>query len=202
MLRICTALIVSILMPAAIAAPTVLAADGKPLKPMAKPEIKLGTTKVWRDSSGQWMQMTMSADSQSVSYARTDGCRFTSRHEEFSPWLKWEDCVFGTGDGTAKLVEGKIWPLQVGTRFVWRFTGRNQKGRSWEDKMDCAVKGTARITVPAGEFDTYPVVCDDNWYKRVWYVAPKLGTSVKFTSARHDGRRSYAREMVSYAPAE
>lgn len=202
MLRICTALIVSILLPAAIAAPTVLAAEGKPLKPMAKPAIKLGTTKVWRDNRSQWMVMTMSADERTVSYATTGGCRFTQGHEEFSPWLKWEGCFFGTGEGTAKLIEGKIWPLQTGTRFVWRFTGNNQKGQSWDDKMECTVKGTARIAVPAGEFDTYQVVCEDRWNERTWYVAPKLGTTVKFSRARHDGSRSYAREMVSFVSAE
>ena len=200
MFRICAALIASVLLPAAIAAPAALAADGKPLKPMAKPAVKLGATKVWRNSRRQWMEMVMAADERTVSYGSSDGCRYTALREEFSPWLKWEDCVFGTGEGTAKLIEGKIWPLQTGTRFVFHYTGKNQKGQSWEDKMDCTVKGTARIEVPAGEFDTYQVVCDTRNYRREWYVAPKLGTTVRFTRARYDGSRSYSQEMVSFTP--
>lgn len=202
MLRFCAALIAFVLVPAAMAAPAAFAADGKPLGPMAKPEIKLGATKVWRNTERQWMEMVMAADARTISLAQTDGCRFTRLHEEFSPWLKWEDCFFGSGEGTGKLIEGEIWPLKVGARFVYEYTGKNQKGNSWQGKMECTVEGTTRISVPAGKFDTYRLVCDSRNARREWYIAPKLGTTVRFSRKRFDRRWTYTQEMVSFAPGE
>ncbi len=199
MFRVCTASIVSILL-TAMAAPAALAADGKPLKPMAKPAIKAGETKVWRGGGKEWMEMVMAVDESTASYAQTDGCRITRPHEEFSPWLKWEGCAFGSGEGSGKLIDGTIWPLKTGTKFVYEYAGRDHRGRSWQGRMDCTVEGTARIAVPAGEFDTYRLVCDTKNIRRVWHIAPKLGTTVKFSRKRFDGSRSSTREMVSFTP--
>ena len=32
--------------------------------------------------------------------------------------------------------------------------------------------------MPAGEYDTYKLVCEDEWIKRTYWISPKLGHSV------------------------
>ena len=144
----------------------------------------------------------MSVDGGTVSYGSSDGCRFTRLHEEFSQLVKWEGCPFGSGEGTTKLIEGRIWPLKAGSRFVYEYAGGDHRGRSWHGKMACSVEGAARIAVPAGEFDTYRLVCNTKNIRREYYISPKLGTTVRFSRSRFDGRRSSTRDLVSYTPGK
>ncbi|MCY4397436.1 MAG: hypothetical protein OXC10_20115 [Rhodospirillaceae bacterium] len=202
MFRICAALIASVVLPALAAAPAAFAADGKPLKPMAKPAFKAGATKVWRSAGQEMMEMVMEAGAQTISYARTDGCRFTRSHEEFAVFLTWEACGGVTGQQKVTLIDGKIWPLKIGRKFVYEIDGGNDRGRNWQLKMNCTVEEQARIEVPAGAFDTFHIVCDTDFRRRGYYMAPKLGTVVKLyrKNFRQSNRPDQTREMVSYAP--
>ena len=202
MFRFCAALVAAVLVPAAIAAPAAVAADGKPLEPMAKPAFKAGATKVWRRAGQDMMEMVMEAGAQTVSYARADGCRFTRSHEEFSQSLTWEACNNTSGQQKVTLTDGKIWPLKVGRKFNYDVTGGNTGGRNWQVAMDCVVQEQAGVEVPAGEFDTFHIICDTERRRRGYYMAPKLGTVVKTyrKEFRHPNRPDRIWELVSYAP--
>ena len=204
MFRVCAALIVSVVLPAAMAASSALAADGKPLKPMAKPAFKAGDTKVWLREGREVMEMVMDADAKTVSYATAIGCRFTRSHEEFSPNLTWEACSNKNGGQKVTLIDGKIWPLEIGRKFVYDVTGGNDGGRNWKVRMDCTVHEQARVEVPAGEFDTFHIICETKYTHRGFYLAPKLGTVVKLYRKilRHPNRPPLIWEMVSFTPGK
>ena len=68
--------------------------------------------------------------------------------------------------------------------------------------MKCAVKKEARISVPAGDLDTYRVVCDTRNMKRVYYISPELGTTVKYVRRNLRRNSSSTQEPVSYAPGD
>ena len=53
-------------------------------------------------------------------------------------------------------------------------------------------------TVPAGTFDTIPVSCDTREVRRTYYMAPALGTWVKYTGERFRGSSRSTAELISY----
>ena len=96
-----------------------------------------------------------------------------------------------------------MYPLQVGNTESWKYTGKNTKGDSWSGMRECEVKGTAHVTVPAGSFDTYHVVCEERDSRREWHYSPTLRRTV--TSIRTPMAGSSAKphhlELVRIIPA-
>lgn len=79
-------------------------------------------------------------------------------------------------------------PLAVGQSWTGRYDGyTNDDGASWNADTKCAVKSEEKVKVPAGEFDTLRIECEDAWSagpfsgvsKTTSWYAPKLGTVVK-----------------------
>jgi len=82
-----------------------------------------------------------------------------------------------------------MWPLKVGKSIRFSTDGTavtKETGNtiSYHQSWSCAVDGTERVRVLAGEFDTYRVKCQrfgsNNkwWQNRTWNYAPMLGTYV------------------------
>ena len=93
----------------------------------------------------------------------------------------------------------QVWPLQPGDKFTYTFDGINRKGKSYKGKFKCRVRPAITIVVPAGTFDTIPVSCDSRKVRRTYYMAPALGTYVKYTGEpfRETGS-SATSELMSY----
>ena len=174
------------------------------LPPAERPEYRVGDLKVWLNEKGnEFASEITSVDEETVS-AQFGGC-LSTYVKDFGPSLKWENCGRkNKNSGTQKLLEqdGNLWPLQVGNTASWKFRGRNNKAYSWVATRKCSVEGTANVTVPAGSFDTYHVVCKDKWKKLEWHYAPQLGRTVTSRRTPQGGskvKRRYA-ELVSFTP--
>jgi len=157
-----------------------VAAKGE-LPPAEAPVFRVGHKEVWRYKDGREVTYeVVSVDGESVSWQGGEGCDWT-KVGIFGPWLEWSrGCGGSAGTHTIKSRKGNVYPLQVGNTVRWKLRGKNKRGHTWSRTHKCSVKGTANVTVPAGNFDTYRVVCTNDRTRDVWYFSPELGTSVKY----------------------
>ena len=159
-----------------------VAAKGE-LSPAEAPVLRVGHKEVWRYKDGrESTSEVVSVDGENVSWQTSEGCDWT-KAGIFGPWLKWsKGCGGSAGTHTIKSQKGNIFPLQVGNTVRWKLRGKNNRGHTWSRTRRCSVKATANVTVPAGNFDTYEVVCTTQRTREVWYFSPELGTGAKYRS--------------------
>ena len=187
--------------------PLVMAADtgpvSAPLEPMAKPAMHVGATATWRNKKGEeWARTLVGMDETTATFEDSDGCTFTKPHEVFALWLKWTNCP-KDGSGTTSLTKGDIWPLETGKKWTYKYAGSNNKGPKWKGKMSCKVKEEIRVSVPAGTFDTFHVVCKTKRITREYYISPETGTNVMYKRKDKYGKQpARTNELVSYSPKE
>ena len=172
-----------------------------PLGPMAKPEMHVGDAAVWRNKKGEeWTRTVVSVNDATVTFEDSDGCTFTRPHEAFAQWFEWTNCP-KSGSGTTSLTKGEIWPLKVGQKWRYKYAGSNKGERKWKGKMSCQVKEEVRVNVPAGEFDTYHVVCKTKRIRRDYYISPEIQTSVMYKRTHKYGQQpTRNRKLVSFDP--
>lgn len=156
------------------------------LEPMARPaELQAGTIfEVTRDGEPLTFKVTM-AEGELYRQESSDGCTWTD-DGWFMPSTAYANCDGETGTQKVEL-NGSPWPLQVGNTFSYKASGSNSKGNSWQTVRKCSVTETVGVTVPAGDFDTFKVVCSDDWRTRTYYVSPRVGTPILITN-RHRER--------------
>lgn len=174
-----------------------------PLDPMTRPAMHVGDKETWRDKKGtEWNRTVVSIDETTVTFEGRDGCTATRRHEVFAQWEKWTNCP-SSGSGTTSLTKGEIWPLETGKKWRYKYSGKNDKGRRWKGKERCKVKDQIRVKVPAGEFDTYHVVCNTDRIKRHYYISPEIGKNVMYKRVDKYGKQpARSHKLVSFEPAE
>lgn len=147
----------------------------------------------------------MSIDGSIVTREANTGCtwaRDLSYGRFFSPTKSWEGCGGSTGYREFSGMSGDdIWPLEVGKAWSYAATGFSN-GNGWDSGTGCEVTGTARVTVPAGSYDTYRVLCNSKWTKQTFYVSPEEGHPVKFSQERNDRRSSAAEYTWEYVRSE
>lgn len=115
-------------------------------------------------------------------------------------------------DATGKtLVEFKPYtpslsfPLRVGKRWRGQYTGFTAfNNLVWDGETTCKAEAEEKITVPAGEFDTLRIECENGWrvgpksgssHATRWY-APAIGAVVKEVHARDPARWNF--ELAHY----
>ena len=152
-----------------------------PLEPMAKPAMRVGDQETWRNKKGEeWTRTVVGMDDTTVTFEESDGCTFTRQHEVFAESEKWTNCG-SDGNGTLSLTKGEVWPLETGRKWRYKFSGKTAKGKRWRYKKECKVKEEIRVQVPAGEFDTFHVVCNTGSNaKKHYYVSPEAGANVMY----------------------
>ena len=106
------------------------------------------------------------------------GCVIQKLTFGFTLPSKWENCVYGTGNGIVKL-KNDPWPLTLGKK--WK---SHANGQGWQTTRSCKVAAAVKVSTTLGEFDTYKVKCNDSWNKVVWYIDVKTGNSVYITNVK------------------
>lgn len=102
-----------------------------------------------------------------------------------------------------------LFPLQAGSTARTTYTGSDSNGSSWDGTKVCSVVDTVNITIAAGAFDTYKIVCQqggngwadgdgDPWNTETFYFAPSVGLVV-FARERNADNREQTYEWVSYS---
>ncbi len=142
-----------------------------------------------------------------VTWRYNNGAISTGYRNFIIPALTWTSAN-SHSKGTSTAPVDLLWPLATGNQGQYeshQVISRNDPIESTElsRKWDCAVEGTKRVSVPAGTFDTYVVVCkrysstNNSWRAtRRYYYAPDLGHYV----IREDTFRSrpdHTRKLVA-----
>lgn len=150
------------------------------MEPMEYRQLVEGEVFQWQQADGDIRETEVLAVSDGMATLRdSDGCTWTQRTGGFPPSTEWSNCQDSSGSHDLTR-EGNIFPLTVGATETWRFTGRNNRGDTWEGERVCNVTEAVQVTVPAGTFDTYHVVCNDPWRVREWYIASETQRPVLY----------------------
>ena len=119
----------------------------------------------------------------------------------FAPPLEFRNCGTSSGTYTTKRIGDSIFPLSEGRSEAWRYSVSANTGYAADGTRSCEVKTTVNITVPAGTFDAYHVVCDDNLFLHEWYLDQR-GVLLQFTRTNKRGALDSRidRKLVSFTP--
>ena len=169
----------------------------KEMGPAAKANHPVGTTIVVEDLGEQvtW-EKTANTDQGSV-WTGSNGCTYTSTNNNpFAPSVKFEGCYGNTGSQTIQAKSGEIFPLEVGKTVSWDITGQSASD-SWETTRRCEVVETVSLTVPAGTYDAFHVVCRDSWTTNTYFYAPDVGTNAVFVQMHKNRGKQRDQKLVS-----
>ena len=163
---------------------------------------KVGDKWVWRNQDGREYTREIVALEGNVATIATEGgkCRVKARLDGYARSLAWENCSWGAWGRQSVSRNGNMWPLKVGNTETWDYEG-GTGSRTWSGTRSCEVKEAVKITVPAGSFDTWHVLCTERWWRNQFYFSPKLGTTIAIVRTPL-GRGSFSHlKLVRFIPA-
>ena len=165
----------------------------------APPAYVAGYQSTWRNKDGSEVTFEVTGvEGRTISVQTSWGCSYKAHSDGLAPALAWKDCGGSPGTHTVKRI-GNIYPLQVGNTESWKYRGKNKKGNKWSGTRKCTVKGTINVTVPAGNFDTYFVVCTEKGARYEWHYSPELRKMVITSKVPKGGSGGgWYRELVSF----
>jgi hypothetical protein len=173
------------------------------LKPMEKPSplpMVTGTELYWLKDGKEYIIYHESVDSKMSHTRASDGCSWTRMTGMFAPSLEYYDC-YQERSVTQEIIrtKGSPWPLNEKSEFEYEFAGEYDDGfdSQWQGTRFCKVEKQVRVRVPAGEFDTYRLACEDEGNTMTYWIAPQLGHRVAFRiKVKWFMSRSYMLELV------
>lgn len=177
------------------------------LPPAPRPSVRAGDTYVYGASS---VRRVAAVGATSLTWTTTDGQSFRSSREFFAPLLEQSN-PRQRHRSTLSGQPGALWPLSVGkrvsfeeTRVTWLATVDREV--TTRLRWDCEVQDARLSSVPAGDFETFHVVCKA--YRPgfflplqtvTWDYAPSMGHYVRRTW--FEGGRSRQATLAAALPA-
>jgi len=170
----------------------------KPLKPARKPRFSVGDSFVFKFGNGvQQTENVVAVHGDRVGWALANGAKWTTSSTAMFNTSRWSGTKnFGKGHQRFVGWSRSLFPLRVGRSVRYRAVGRStQDPKKWTLKWTCTVPSQERVTVVAGSFDTFRVICHRPGQTRTYYYAPKVGLYVlRLTMGTNPG----SKELVSY----
>ena len=175
------------------------------------PSYQAGDTFTYVDASGKnYVRKVAKADEDTVEWITETNYRFSTYRNFAFPKISW-DGPSSSGNMLSPLDPGHLWPLQ------WKNTAemtvtyqRHDKiknlTKKYRENWSCRVNRDRIVTVPAGTFKTFKIVCKrlDEAQKvrrtHVWYYAPVVGHFVKRTKKSGSNWKQVI-ELISYKKA-
>ena len=173
------------------------------LPPGVRRVLAVGGKSVWKQRGGKELTWkTVKLDGSIAEVHGSNGCKAVTDLSSYSPTMAWRDCSGSTGSQKMEKHSGGLFPLAVGNTESWKYSGRSDKGSTWSGTKSCKVAGTANVTVPAGNFDTYHVICREKSARYDYWFSPELGSTVISSKAPLPGKKSsrYHRELIRLEP--
>ncbi len=157
-------------------------AVAKALPPMERPERAIGYKTVQLRNGKEVVNTLVAQTTDTQTWSDSLGCRAVVSRVGFAPATEFDNCDGSSGTQSIKLLRGTPYPLTLGGKWAYSFSGANKAGGRWDGQRDCEVKSTARIKTGMGEHDTYKVVCEDSakdWKTiHTYYVSPAIQSTV------------------------
>ena len=120
------------------------------------------------------------------------------------PAFAWQSTRRGSGQRIISNRSGDLFPLKVGAKMSFRSTVSTDKPPfGWEFEWSCEVVGKANITVPAGVFDSFRVLCGRQGSRELtFYYVPEIGHYARMEAIGSDGKKTATRNLVAYEHGE
>jgi surface antigen len=214
-----TCFILLIFMWSALYTQTGLAAEKNPLElpPAPLPTYQVGTKFVYSD--GTWEtarevginQITWVNHRNHVSVGVPD---FTYKRARWETSTRYGFRTFTQARFLLEPTTTSLWPLKVGNQSRYEEFGRWYNQDHIEQRYDlywsCEVKGTEKISVAAGDFDTWKITCrryPDKFRStsrireyRTWHYAPSINHWVLEIRDYNGYKPNQRRELVAVLP--
>ena len=182
------------------------------LAPAPLPIYKKGTTYVY--SNGSWERVidvvpgsvTWESNRGSVSTGSPD---FTYKRASWQRSNRQKIREFTSRTDIAATPPTSLWPLRVGNvaGHIERITSREEGStdKTNQVKWRCEVIGTDRVSVMAGEFDTFQIKCARKTGRKTmevktWSYAPAVGHYVRVSSKYNYDRSPREKELLAIIP--
>ena len=175
------------------------------LFPMDKPTRAVGDTEVWRSRTGTTTHTLVALDTASMRYEVAEsGCTYTMPRDGVLPWTAWTNCRrIPDGTQTVTVTAGQIWPLEIGRTWRYRRAGSDASGDRWDEEVQCKVTKQKRVERSVGFFRTFYTICESETERRVLYISPDLGRSIRIWYTRLDrSAPPEKRDLVRFTPGK
>jgi hypothetical protein len=165
------------------------------------PSLRPGDVYVFRFGAGVQQNETVTeVRGDRVTWRLPTGATWTTVSATMFNTAEWHGtAAYGSGQQVFTDSHGSLFPLRVGN--VVRYTAKGESSREpggWRVHWTCTVPSEERITVAAGTFDTYRVMCYRAGQLRTYYYAPSIDLYVlRITMGKDPGRK----ELVSFRRA-
>ena len=188
-------------------------AIGPDLIPAQLPSYKEGTKYIY--SNNTW-EMVTAATPDMVSWVDHRGKVSSGSPNFIFRRAKWQT---KKREGTREFQQRRgfflgnattLWPLRTGNSYSYTEIGswseKDGPENSYLAKWTCEVVGTETISVMAGDFDTWKILCRryNSAYRlreiKTWYYAPAVGHYVLSTSKYKYRKRSKRLELIAVLP--
>lgn len=165
-----------------------------------------GATFVYRKRDGEEVtSRVVAVDGEDVTWEASNGWIWTGK-TFYWPVERWRSETQDSAGAQEVMGDpAALFPMSVGERVAYRYQGRSRTTRAgWSGQGRCEVAASEQITVPAGSFDTYKVVCEqgedmsDPYRTRTWWYAPAVGHYVATRHQTRDGALDELEQLVSY----
>ena len=172
------------------------------LGPAFQPTYNVGDRFVWETSEGQRTDEVVSIREGSPVWRSSNGSKWISSANIVLPASSWsspgKEEGFGNGEQSATEIRGAMFPLKVGNEMSMRVQGKSDSWPDgWDHRRNCEAKSQENITVPAGTFDTYKIVCVSGKRTRTFFFAPELGHIVYYNNY-HSEKGGDPKSLVSF----
>jgi hypothetical protein len=182
------------------------------------PSYEVGTTFVY--SEGKW-EFVMDTSTETVTwrdyrnYVSSGPPDFTRRRTKWETKTRSGTRQYGPRDDLIGYNNITLWPLRAGNRATYSETGtwmdKDGLSATYESQWSCEVPGTERVSVMAGEFDTWKIVCKRYYVSKsksrsnlrevaTWYYSPQVGHYVLKTSKYYYQKKSQRQELLAVLP--
>jgi len=168
------------------------------LPPMTAPALRPGDSYVFRFPNGvEQTETVIAVSGDRVSWRIPSGATWTTVTGTMFDTSRWSGSA-GYGDGRQQFSGNyaDLFPLRVGNDARYVAKGDSSKQRSgWTRRWTCTVPSEESITVVAGTFETYRVMCYRPGQLRTYFYAPAINMYVlRVVTGEDPGRK----ELVSY----
>lgn len=191
---------------------------GNKLSSAPLPTYRQGTTFVYSD--GTWETVVDNSTGEVTwrdhrGYVSSGSADFTRRRAEWQTRTRQGTRQFEARRDLWVKHKTSLWPLQIGNVASYSETGiwqrKEELAKSYRANWSCEVVGTERVSVMAGEFDTWKIVCKRYAGNRAssksrireiktWHYAPEIRHYVLATRTYYTGKASKRLELLAVLP--
>ena len=131
---------------------------------------------IYRENGVLTEEKVVSISPDRVVWTNDRGLIWTTSRDLVTPPISWSaDPELGRGRQTVIGSPGQIFPLREGNTISFGIRGSSENmPTGWQDTQTCVVGAQQAVTVPAGEYRTFPISCQRKGHEDIIYYAPAV----------------------------